>query len=268
MRILFIRHDRPARAARRCCIRPVVRLISRVSFVLALGVAVSDVYAAKVKKTKGAWTRKVEAGVNLTEGNKDSVQARAQIEVKNKRDKNETLLKLRGEIGETDSERTRERVNAEAAHRRELSLRSYVSLRAEFLYDGIAELDYRVVASPSFGYFLIRDEAQEFRAETGPAGVWEKKAGARDAYPALRVAEYYECKLTAVSQLKQGIEFVPELKDEDDGRYLTKAFLELKMDMDEQVSVKLRLESDYDSRPAEGKNKQDTSFSVTLAYAF
>lgn len=242
-------------------------------FVLAALLAVSlsgpgyEVYAARAKKPKGAWTRKVEAGVNLTEGNKDSVQTRAQIEVKNKREKTETQFKLRGEIGETDKERTRERVSAELSHRRELGLRSYLSLGAEFLYDGIAELDYRVVVSPAYGYYLLRDDAQELRAEIGPAGVWEKKGDERDAYPALRLAEFYECKLTAVSQFKQGIEFIPELQEEN-GKYLTKAFLELKMNLDEQVSVKLRLESDYDSRPAEGKDKQDTTFSVTLAYTF
>lgn len=244
-----------------------VRFLQLLIFALCVALSTDAMGAPKAKKKKGAWTRKIEAGVNLTEGNKDSIQTRAQIEVKNKREKNETVLKLRGEIGETDSERTRERVRAEASHLRELNFRSYLSLNGEFLYDGIAELDYRVVLSPAYGYFLIRETAQELRAEIGPAGVWEKKAGERDAYPALRLAEYYECKLTAVSQLKQGIEWVPELQEEN-GTYLLKAFLELKMDMDEQVSVKLRLESDHDSRPAEGKDKQDTSFGVTLAYSF
>ena len=142
-----------------------------------------------------------------------------------------------------------------------------MAYRVEVLYDGIADLDYRVLLAPSFGLTALADAAQELRLEIGPAGVIEKKGGEREAYPALRVAEYYECRLTAVSQVKQGVEYIPELRDGLES-YLTKAFLELVLEMDEQLSVRLRLESDYDSHPAEGKEKQDTTFSVGLGYTF
>lgn len=226
--------------------------------------------AASAKKTarkKGAWKRNIEAGMNLTEGNKDSVQTRAQIEAKRKREKSETEFKLRGEVGETDGERSRERVTAEGTHQKEWTPRSYLSYRAEFLYDGIADVDHRVLVSPSFGYYILRDEVQSLRVELGPAAVWEKKSNERDVYPALRAAEYFESVLTSNSRLKQGLEYIPELKAQADG-YLAKAFLELKMAMDEQISIKLRLESDYDSQPAADKEKQDTTFSVTIGYSF
>lgn len=226
-----------------------------------------DAVAAKRAKKKDGWSRRIEAGMNLTEGNKDSVQTRMQLEAKKKTEESATGLKVRGEIGEVAGERTRERVMAEVEHRRTMGPRSYLTYRAEFLYDGVADVDYRVLLSPSYGYLALQDGVQELRLEIGPAGILEKKGGERDSYPALRAAEYYECRITAVSLLKQGVEYIPELRD-GAGVYLAKAFIELQLEMDEQLSVRLRLEGDYDSEPAEGKEKQDTTFSVGLSYTF
>lgn len=243
------------------------RLVAGAAIVaLVIAAKVAPVHAGEDKKEEG-WKRRVEAGVNLTDGNKDSVQTRAQIEAKRKDENRETELKFRGEVGESDGEQNRERVTAEATHRRELDPRRYIVYRVEFLYDGIAEVDYRIVASPSFGYYALRDCEQELRLEAGPAGVVEKKEGARDAYPALRLAEYYECRLTAVSKLLQGVEYVPELQY-GSGSYLAKAFIELKADLDAQLALHVRLESDYDSQPADDKEKQDTSFSASISYTF
>lgn len=240
---------------------------SALAVTLLFTLAEHEAVAAKRAKKKDGWNRKIEAGMNLTEGNKDSVQTRMQLDAKRKSEQSESLLKLRGEIGETSGERTRERVAAEALHRRTLGPRHYMAYRAEFLYDGIADLDYRVLLAPSFGLIALTDAAQELRLELGPAGIVEKKGGEREAYPALLAAEYYECRLTAVSQVKQGVEYIPELRNGSES-YLAKAFLELVLEMDEQLSVRLRLESDYDSHPAEGKEKQDTTFSVSLGYTF
>jgi putative salt-induced outer membrane protein YdiY len=222
---------------------------------------------SRARRTREGWTRQAQIGAHVTEGNRDSAQTRAQVGAKGRGENWESEFKVRGEIGELNRTRNRERVAAEFLHRADLSPRAYLAYRFEFLYDGIADLDYRLVASPSIGWFIVREERQELRLEVGPAGVLERKGGDREAYPALRLAQYYEARVTAVSRLLQGVEYLPEIRAES-GAYLAKAFVELRADLDKQIALHLRLEGDYDNRPAEGKQKQDTTFSASISYTF
>ncbi len=222
---------------------------------------------SRTRRKKEGWTRQVQAGVYVAEGNRDSTQTRAQISAKGVGADWESEFKLRGEIGQLNGTRNRERISAEFEHRKELSPRSYLSYRLEFLYDGIADLDYRVIASPSFGWYALREERQELRLEAGPAGVFEKKGDEQEAYPALRLAQYYEARVTSISRLLQGVEYIPEIRI-DAGDYLIKAFVELRADLDAQLALHVRLEGDFDSSPAEGKEKQDTAFTASISYKF
>jgi putative salt-induced outer membrane protein YdiY len=221
----------------------------------------------RARRTREGWRRQVQVGAYVTEGNRDSAQTRAHVTAKGRGERWESEFSIRGEIGELNGTRNRERIAAELLHRRELSRRAYVAYRIDALHDGIADLDYRLVASSSLGWFAIREERQEMRLEAGPAGVFERKGGDQETYPALRLALYYEARVTAVSRLSQGFEYVPELRAES-GAYLAKAFVELRADLDKQIALHLRLEGDYDNRPAEGKQKQNSTFSASISYTF
>lgn len=213
------------------------------------------------------WQRNVEAGVFLTEGNRDSVQTRAKIGASGKSSRRTAEFSLRGEIGETDGRRNRERVGARYEDRFDAAPRWYIGFTADFLYDGVADLDYRVMIGPAVGVYLLRAPRQQLRAEAGPAYVIEMKGGDREEHPALRLAQVYEARVTKNARVAQGIEYVPELTA-GNGTYLMKAHVELKADLDDQLGLTLRLEGDHDSRPAEGKEKRDASFSVALRYEF
>ncbi len=234
---------------------------------LAAFCAEATLAQSRARRKREGWTRRVQAGAYVTEGNRDSTQTRVQISAKGRGEEWESEFKLRGEVGQLNGSRNRERVAAEFMHRTDWSPRAYLAYRFEFLYDGLAELDYRFVASPSFGWYALREERQELRLEAGPAGVFERKAGEQEAYPALRLAQYYEARVTSVSRLLQGFEYLPEIRT-GSGAYLAKAFVELRADLDAQLALHVRLEGDYDNRPAEGKEKQDTTFSASISYAF
>ncbi|MCS6770773.1 MAG: DUF481 domain-containing protein [Kiritimatiellae bacterium] len=224
---------------------------------------------ARPPKGRGGegWKRQVQAGVNVTEGNRDSSLARAQFGGRGRGEGWDTELNLKAEIGRADGVQNRERVAAEAAHRRGLTDRAYMAYRLDATYDAIAELDYRIIGSLSLGWYAIRDDQQEFRLEVGPAGVVERKEGVESSRPAIRIAEAYEARITKVSRMVQGVEYVPEL-DADPNDYLLRAHVELRSDLDVQLSLHVRLEADYDNNPAEGKDKQDTVFSVSFGYSF
>lgn len=219
-------------------------------------------------RKKEGWTRNVEAGVHLTEGNRDASNARMQVSARGRGATWQSDIKLKAEIGRADGKQTRERYTAEASRRREFSERWYVSYRADALNDRLAKIDYRVVGSSALGWFALKDDRQELCLEAGPAGVAERKAGeSAEAYPALRIAETYEARLTSVSRLLQGVEYLPELGN-DPENYLIRSHVELRSALDQQLSLHVRLESDYANRPAKNKEKRDTVFSVSLSYSF
>ena len=222
--------------------------------------------AGEARSEETSWKRRVEAGFHVTEGNKDVSRQRLEAALEGRGTNWQTEVRVEGVVGEADGEKDQEKVNARLQVQRDISRRLYGSFTVDYAYDGIADLEYRVVASPGLGWHVLRDEAQHLRAEAGPAYIVEKKGEVRDEYPALRLAESYECRVTRNSRLKQAVEYLPDLKE--GRRYLLNARLELESDLDENLALGVKLEGAYDSRPAEDKEKQDTTFSTSLKFRF
>src|SRR5690606_35263206 len=105
-----------------------------------------------------------------------------------------------------ESETTQNDVNAKAEYKRLLSERFFAGLGTTFLYDDIADVDYRVNLNPSLGYFLIREENIRFNIEGGPTYVFEKVGGVKDDYLAPRVAERFEWSFSETGKLFQTAE--------------------------------------------------------------
>jgi len=223
-------------------------------------------WAAGTGDSAPPWTRRVEAGLNVTEGNKDTSRQRVEAALEGKGTNWQTEVKVEGVVGSSDGEQDQEKVNARLHTQRDLGSHWYGSFTVDYAYDGIADLDYRVVVSPGVGRHLVRDDVQQLRAEAGPAYIVEKKGRERDEYPALRLAEFYEGRVARSARLKQAIEYLPDLQEGT--RYLLNARLELESDLDENLALGVKLEGRYDSRPAEDKEKQDTTFSTSLKFRF
>lgn len=212
------------------------------------------------------WTRRLEAGLNVTEGNSKTSRQRVEVGAEKKGGTWQGDLRAESVVGDADGEKNEEKINAGTAWRRDLGPRWYGAAAADFQYDGIADLDYRVVLGPAAGVHAVRGEGQDLRIEAGPSYVIERKADAADEFPALRVAEFYEGRVTRSSRLKQGVEYLPDLRNAS--KYLLQARLELESDLDESLALGVRLQGQFDSEPAEGKKKQDTTFSTSLKFRF
>jgi putative salt-induced outer membrane protein YdiY len=243
-------------------IRPARRCVPWLAFALVAAL-VADASAAKGR----VWKRRVEAGIHVTAGNSETSRQRVEVAVEGKGTNWSSEASLRGAFGESDGDKDQEKVEARARAARDLSPRTYGSLTLDYLYDGIADVQYRVVTSPAFGWYLLREETQSLKGEAGPAWIAERKGDEQESYAALRLAEAYEGQLTENARLRQGIEYLPDLRDAG-GRYLLKASVELDSALDANLGLVVRLESAYDSQPADDKEKQDTTFSTSLKVTF
>ena len=152
------------------------------------------------------------AGLTLIPWEQRNPAGHAEPDTKWKWEHDEVALGLAGGYGEDHKVRNTEFVNAFGQYNRLLSERFYVGLRADFNYDGIANLSYRVTVSPLAGYYLIKEARTSLAFEAGPSVVFEKYQNqSSDTYAGLRLAERFEHKLTDTTKIWQSATYVPQL---------------------------------------------------------
>src|SRR6185436_1731557 len=120
------------------------------------------------------WETSAAAGVTLTRGNSDTLLATLSLDTKRKWEKDEAFGGISGGYGENDDTKNTEFVKGYAQYNHLFTERFYVGVRLDALYDGIANLDYRVTLSPLVGYYLIKETKTSLAVEAGPSLVLEK----------------------------------------------------------------------------------------------
>ena len=111
---------------------------------------------------KPAWQGSAAAGLTLTRGNSETLMATLAATVGKKWKWDELSFGADATYGTTKDQTTDETTRtADAYHgygqyNRLFTERLYGYARAEGLYDGIADIKYRVTLSPGVGYYLIK----------------------------------------------------------------------------------------------------------------
>ncbi len=213
----------------------------------------------------------LNAGVTWTDGNSDTLRANAGIEFEGRR---EALGAIRagaeGNYGysRVDGERDRDTDNASAFFnaRKTITERTFASLNSTFLYDGQAGIDYRFVVGPNVGTFLVKQERTELSVEVGPSYLWEKVDDQTDDFFVVRFAQRFDHRLSDTARIWQEAEYLPKSDDFED--YLLNSEVGVSASLTERTSLRMVLQSRYDSTPAADKERHDitviTGVSVTL----
>ena len=227
-----------------------------------------QVSASSAPPSTNRWETTAAAGLTLTRGNSETLLATLSLDTKRKWEHDEVALGLAGGYGEDHKVRNTEFVNAFGQYNRLLSERFYVGLRADFNYDGIANLSYRVTVSPLAGYYLIKEARTSLAFEAGPSVVFEKYQNqSSDTYAGLRLAERFEHKLTDTTKIWQSATYVPQLD-----RWTEKYLLTFEAGIDTAITKKWSLrvvfQDIYDSEPAAGNDHNDLRLIAGTAYKF
>lgn len=229
-------------------------------------------FAQQTEREKtGSFEKSVSMGMTLTEGNSDTMQANAAFLFEGRK---EDLGKLRtgleANYGEStvdgENETTVEDARLFANVQKTLGDRSFASLNGDLLYDDIAEIDYRATLSPGWGYYLVKKDNIAFSTEAGPAYVWEKVAGEKEDYLALRFAERLDYDLSPTSKVWHSAEYLP--KAEDFGDYLLNIEIGAQAAMNSRVNLRLVLQNQYDSTPGPGLEENDTALIAGLGVSW
>lgn len=239
----------------------VTRIIAAAITTAGLGTCL---YAQDAAPAAEGWKSEINAGLSLTEGNSETLQANAGLATKKVAGDVEKSAGIQGNYGETGEETTAENAKAEAKLTKGLSESTFGYLSGDLLYDDVAQIDYRATVGPGLGKTLMKDDNAKLAAEVGVVYIFEEVAKVEDDKAALRVGETYERKLSETSKVWQKAEFLPAFEDFDD--YLINAELGIEAAVAGDVSLRVLIQDRYDSTPAAGLDENDLAVIAGLSY--
>ncbi|HKI70682.1 MAG TPA: DUF481 domain-containing protein [Verrucomicrobiae bacterium] len=226
------------------------------------------------KEKKPEWKSSAAAGLTLTSGNSETLMATVSATTDRKWDQNELSLGADGAYGQNKDRSTGvTSTSAESAHgfvqyNRLFSERLYGYGRLEGLYDGVADINYRVTLSPGAGYYFIKNKTVDLSGEVGPGYVIQSLGGQESDFATLRVAEKFHYAISDRARIWQSVEWLPQVDKFDN--YIINAEIGIEADItpDKKISLRSFLQDTYNSQPASGFKKNDMKLVTALAYKF
>jgi putative salt-induced outer membrane protein YdiY len=219
------------------------------------------------------WQNKITAGLTVSDGNSDSVQATVSAESQRKWERDE--LRIYGQFGygktrdqnTGDYTKSDDYVFADVQWNHLFTPKFYGGLRLGYRHDDIADLDYRFTISPLVGYYFIKNEKTLLNAEAGPSYIFEKQGGEEDDYLALRFAQRFEHKFSDKVRIWEFVEYLPEAEDWA-ANYIINAEVGLEAMLSKALSLRVVAQNTYDSEPAPGRDSNDFKLIAGVTYSF
>lgn len=220
-------------------------------------------------KKVGEWEKSAQFGFNMTKGNSETtlmtVGANANY------DDGNNIWKLSGMYGYGEDKNLddpeygdtlRNDLRTSIKYDNLISDRSYLGMGSNFLYDDLAEVDYRVTLDPNIGYFILRDNSFKFKVEGGPSYVFERVAAVNNDYLAARAGQRFEWAITCTSKLYEQAELL--LDTSDTNNYIVNAEAGVEAALATNLALVFTARETYDNQPAPDREKSDLALITSL----
>jgi putative salt-induced outer membrane protein YdiY len=219
------------------------------------------VWAAEA--TNGVFVHTITLGATLTEGNSDTMQATVGLLSEGEKAALGSIRAgVEGRYGESEvngeTEKTMENAKAFLDIRKTATERLYTVFNSTFLYDDIADIDYRATIGVGPGWYLIKTDSTALSGDLGPAYVIERVGGENEDYAALRLGERFEHKFSPAARIWQSAEYLAKMSEFE--RYFINAEVGAESAMTARVNLRFVLQDQYNSQPADDKDKNDLTF--------
>lgn len=211
------------------------------------------------------WKTSMTLGLHLTRGNNDTFLMNASLSTEYERGAQAARLGTEGAYGETRVETGRDAVETETTTQNAKSYANYTYtfgytfgyLVASVLHDDMADINYRLIASPGIGCRLIDSARQRLEIEIGPGYLHENVADVEKAIVTIRTAQRYTYRFNKTARLWQALEYLPESASWQD--YLINAEVGIEAALSSKLSLRVVAQDKLDKTPAPGKEQNDLS---------
>lgn len=245
---------------------PVARALCAAAALILLTSMAGAQAADEVKSKKEGWNSEINAAFNLTRGNSKTLLLNGGLVSEYKKSANEFRLEINGAYGESavtpsgssnsTDQTTIQNAKGIADYKRLFSERDYGYANGQLTHDHIAGIDYRALLGPGLGRYFLKSERQALSAEAGAAYVRQELTDdTTDDTINLRAAQRYELKLLAASKLWESIEYLPVC--DDFSNYFANFEIGAEAPLTGILNLRLVFLDQYNSRPAQGKDKND-----------
>jgi putative salt-induced outer membrane protein len=207
-------------------------------------------------------------GLTATTGNSRASTGNASLEAKLTRPESITHLGASATYGQSGGKTTADKSNAFAQYNYLLTerLSAYINLAWE--RDRVADLVWRINAGPGLGYYFIKRPDASLIGELGVSYVREKFENVKfDDYYALRVAERGEWKITETAKLWEKAEYLPDVSDFKK-RFIMNGEAGVEAAITIKTSLRFLVQDTYNSAPAPGRRRNDTTYIAAVGYKF
>jgi putative salt-induced outer membrane protein YdiY len=229
---------------------------------------------AKIQSTDmgnfwSGWKRSAEIGVNGSEGNSQSLTARGALGLTREAADMTTAASISYVVGRTEDKTTRSR--GEASLRNDWVLSKpwgfYGIVKAE--YDEFQPWQWRLSAFAGPSYTVLESDTTLFKLRAGIGGSYEMGKRAEEEWNTeLNLGFDLKHKFTQRTSGFITFDLYPSLKDWPDYRHVTSAGLDVMVDPEMGMLLKIGATNRYDSNTVKPAKKNDLDYFLTLAWTF
>ncbi|MEZ6140085.1 MAG: DUF481 domain-containing protein [Zavarzinella sp.] len=217
---------------------------------------------------RSPWTGGAEFGVNGTEGNTRILKVRVGGDVKYETPENTFIANAF--YGLAQQEGIRNESKALATFRDEYpfydGLAWFGQLQIE--YDEFREVDFRVSVHSGLSFLAYQDEFSSLKLRAG-AGATREFGGPNDRWePEGILGGDFEQKLSDRTSFTFSTDYYPKLDRPSDFRIRSRAAIEILLDQELNITLRLGAQNRYDSNPGSMTERNDLDYFMTLLWRF
>ena len=219
-----------------------------------------------------SWSGTIEAGIQIREGNTDTVDLFGKVKALRKSDKRERTALASFDYAESSGKTTRSRVFAEGTYRSYGPARSYFFAVINGEYDEIEDLILRVNAAAGPGRKFIDSENTTLLGEVGAGATVEfyQSRPDTDDEKIEAVLRFHAELVTTVfdrSEFGQALTIYPSMTDL--GAFKLISDTSLTTPLSERLDLRISIHDEYDSDPeVPGVKRNDLTLRATFIYRF
>lgn len=240
------------------------------------GIVTAQGQAVTNTPAKPKWVSDVSAGLTLVRGNSDTTLATLTAATDRKTDIDEWIFGANATYGKARVTSGTTTINSTTAQQAEAFLqynylftpRFYAYARVEGFHDDVASIHYRLTVGPGLGYYIIKNKRMDLSAELGPGYISQSIGSEHEDFATLRAAEKFHLQLSDRSRIWQTVEITPDIANW--GNYIANAELGVEADLlaNKSLSLQCYLDDTFNSKPAEGRLKNDAKTVIAVDYKF
>ncbi len=222
---------------------------------------------ADPEQAEPAWTGSVTAGISLTDGNTDLQRASATADAIKDLGHERYTLGFAWNFTEQDGVVTQRKTFGKAQYDRFIDEKLYWLANVSLEADSQADLDLRTIIGAGLGYQFYDNEEFKLSGEAGLSHFDEDfKESKDDSYVAARLAAKWDWNYSEAWIFGQTVDVLPSLEESDD--VYAKLDTRAKATLTDNMFAQFQWIMDWDNTPAEGKERADHLYLVTIGWTF